>query len=186
MSAKAAVSPSGTWWWSMTIASMPRARGRRERLVVAGAAVAGDEHAAAVVGEAGDVVGAQAVARVAAGHARHDVAAERAQRAGQHGGRGDAVDVVVAEDADGLAAPPSAARQPVEARDARSAMPVGRPQIGQPRLEEARRQLRARRSRAPPGAARSAAGCASRPRAPPPSPRRSDGASQPSAHLERR
>ena len=139
MSAKASVLPSGSWWWSMTMTSRPRARGA-QGLVVARAAVARDEHGAAVGREARDVVGAEPVAGVAARAARDDLAAERAERRREHGGRRDAVDVVVAEHADGL--PRAQGRDDPIHGLRQIGHALGRPQIGQSRREKLRRVRR--------------------------------------------
>jgi len=108
-----------------------------ERLDVARAAVAGHDHAATVGGEPAHVVGAEAVAGLAARHARHHPPAERAQGGGQHRRARDAVDVVVAEDADGLARAQGALdprERPIEV-----CHPLGRAEVGEARGQEARR-----------------------------------------------
>jgi len=125
----------------MTTTSTAARAGRAQRLVIARAAVARDEHAAAVVGEARHVVGAEAVTGVAARAAREHLSAERAQRRREHGRRRDAVDVVVAEDADRLSPASNAATSRSSALP-RIGHPVGRPRVGEAGCEKPRRRAR--------------------------------------------
>ena len=111
-----------------------------ERIVIAGAAVAGDDHRAAGVGEAHGVFGAEAVAGVAAGDAPNDAAAGVAEERREQRAAGDAVDVVVAEDADGLALG-ERARQAIDGdgETGHRRVAVGAAQLGEARREEAAR-----------------------------------------------
>ena len=100
---RAAASPGR--WWSVTITSRPSARARATSSTAVIPQSTVRTSADAVVGEPRDRVARDAVALLeAARQVPADVGAELAQR--QHGerGRADAVDVVVAVDADPLAA----------------------------------------------------------------------------------
>ena len=116
--------------------------GGGERVVVGGAAVAGDDDRAAGVGEVRGVVDAEAVAGVAAGDARHHPAAGVPEEAGEERAAGDPVDVVVAEDADGLPLG-ERARQAIDGdgEAGHGLGPVGAAQLGQARRQKAARAL---------------------------------------------
>ena len=107
--ATAAGSSGGTVWWSTTIVSMPRERAWSTSRDGAGAAVGGDDEGDALGGEGVDGGGVDAVAfgeavrQVGNGRREMGDAGQFAEAFDEDGGGGDAVDVEVAVDGDGLA-----------------------------------------------------------------------------------
>src|SRR5258708_6274005 len=93
---------SGTVWWSTTITSMPAARARTiaSRSLVPQSPGTMRPRRDQLAGRRR----AEAVALVAPGHPRDHLGAAVAQEAGEQRAGGDAVDVVVAEHRDALAA----------------------------------------------------------------------------------
>ena len=103
--ATAGGSASSAWWWSMTTTSRPSGLRLGQRLDAGRAAIDRDQQRRAALGERADRLDVRAVAlEHAVGNVDHRIEAAVAQKARQQRGRGRAVDVVVAEDRDALAA----------------------------------------------------------------------------------
>ena len=115
-------------------------RAREDRLEIARAAVASDDELARACREVGRRFGREAIARVAARDGRLDVRTRRAQERRQQRRGRHAIDVVVSEHADPLAArdgigdPTDRGRHPGET--------CGWAQRGEPRIDEALRFAR--------------------------------------------
>ncbi len=107
---------------------------RADRLDVRRAAVERHDHLRAVGDQRLGFVELEAITGLAASHARDRARAGRAQPGCEHGGRRDAVDVVVAEETDRLAA----LHRRAETRDGlrHPRHRVRRPQRGELRIEE--------------------------------------------------